>query len=50
MAEQEMEKKNYSVEHGGVEDYAGERKGSIAMGEAEALYGNIADAEQYGYV
>lgn len=54
MADGPSEKNVYNVEqnaeHGGIHEYAGERKGSVAMNEAEALYGDIEDAEHYGYV
>ncbi|KAM3418571.1 hypothetical protein BST61_g4547 [Cercospora zeina] len=43
-------KNEYNVEDGAAEDYVPERSGSVALGEAKALYGSAQDAEQYGYV
>lgn len=50
MAESIDGKKEYNIEHGPAPDYAGERAVDVAIGEAKALYGDIQDAEQYGYV
>ncbi|PPJ53594.1 hypothetical protein CBER1_00396 [Cercospora berteroae] len=50
MAESIDGKKEYNIEHGPAPDYAGERTADVAFGEAKALYGDIQDAEQYGYV
>jgi yeast amino acid transporter len=54
-----MEKEQYLVDANGTDNYVDQRRGSAreivetkgaAIGEAADIYGDVATAEQYGYV